>query len=46
MFDNGDTYHHLEFEADIPNTVTDNLLKEFNTEYLNISHTNIYKYLI
>jgi len=39
IFDNGDTYHHLEFETDIPNTVTDNLLKELNTEYFT------YKYI-
>ena len=41
MFDNGDTYHRLEFEVDSSNTITDNLLKELNTEYFTYSYIQL-----
>jgi hypothetical protein len=38
MFDNGDVYHHLEFEADILNDFINKLLKELNTEVLTFKY--------
>jgi len=45
-YDNGNVYHHMEFEADTLNTTVNNLLKQLNGEDFMYKYIKLYALII